>query len=123
MVDDAAKIPEDFVIATGKQYTVEQFVQAASRFLDLDISWKGKGVNEVGICKGKEIIKVDKRYFRPTEVESLLGDAQKAKVKLGWEPKITFQELVREMVTEDFKIAKRNELIKEHGYSIQDYHE
>ena len=117
------EIPEDFVIATGKQYTVRQFVQAASRFLDLDISWKGKGVNEVGICKGKEIIKVDKRYFRPTEVESLLGDAQKAKVKLGWEPKITFQELVREMVTEDFKIAKRNELIKEHGYSIQDYHE
>tara|TARA_B100000401_G_scaffold406964_1_gene322847 strand:- start:3021 stop:4100 length:1080 start_codon:yes stop_codon:yes gene_type:complete len=117
------EMPEDFVIATGEQYTVREFIQEASKFLDLDISWEGKGVNELGISKGKEIIKVDERYFRPTEVESLLGDAQKAKDKLGWEPKISFQELVREMVNEDLKIAKRNELIKKHGYSVLDYHE
>ena len=117
------EMPEDFVIATGEQYTVREFVQEASKFLDIDIIWKGKGVNELGISQGKEIIKVDKRYFRPTEVESLLGDAQKAKEKLGWEPKISFQNLVKEMVNEDLKIAKRNELIKKHGYSVLDYHE
>ena len=99
------------------------FVQEASKFLDIDITWKGTGVHEIGISEGKEIIKVDERYFRPTEVESLLGDAQKAKDKLGWEPKISFQELVREMVNEDLKIAKRNELIKKHGYSVLDFHE
>ena len=115
--------PEDFVIASGEQYTVREFVNEAANFLDLNITWKGKGINELGISEGKEIIKVDERYFRPTEVESLLGDAQKAKDKLGWEPKISFQELVKEMVNEDLKIAKRNELIKKHGYSVLDYHE
>ena len=117
------EIPEDFVIATGFQYSVREFVEEASNLLDLKINWEGEGINEIGICDGKEIIKVDKRYFRPTEVDSLLGDPQKAKNKLGWEPKISFQELVREMVNEDLKIAKRNELIKRHGYSIFDYHE
>ena len=117
------ELPEDFVIASGAQFTVREFVQEASKCLDLDITWEGHGVNEIGICKGEEIIKVDERYFRPTEVDSLLGDPQKAKDKLGWQPKISFQELVKEMVNEDLKIAKRNELIKKHGYSVLDYHE
>ncbi len=117
------EIAEDYVIATGQQFTVREFVQVASKCLDLNITWEGEGINELGICNGEVIIKVDKRYFRPTEVDSLLGDPQKAKKKLGWEPKISFQELVSEMVNEDLKIAKRNELIKKHGYSILDFHE
>ena len=117
------EIPEDFVIASGEQYTVREFVEEAAQFLGLNITWKGAGIEEKGILNDREIIKVDKRYFRPTEVDSLLGDPQKAKKKLGWEPKISFKDLVREMVNEDLKIAQRNELIKKHGYSIFDYHE
>ena len=116
-------LAEDFVIATGHQYTVREFIDHAANCLDFKIDWNGKGIEEKGLLNGKEIIKVDKRYFRPTEVESLLGDPQKAKEKLGWSPKISFKELVSEMVEEDLKIAKRNELIKKHGYSIFDYHE
>ena len=89
----------------------------------MDIQWEGEGINEIGIYKKKEIIKVDGRYFRPTEVETLLGDATKACEKLGWKPKISFQKLVEEMVEEDFKISKRNELIRNHGYSILDHYE
>ncbi len=114
---------DDFVIATGHQYTVREFIEQAAKCLNLEITWRGKGVDEEGLSNGKEIIKVDKRYFRPTEVDSLLGDPQKAKDKLGWTPKISFNELVSEMVREDLKIANRNELIKKHGYSIFDYHE
>ena len=114
---------EDFVIATGHQYTVREFIEYAARCLNFEINWTGKGKDEKGLLNGKEIIKVDERYFRPTEVESLLGDPQKAKEKLGWSPQISFKELVSEMVEEDLKIAKRNELIKKHGYSIFDYHE
>ncbi len=117
------ELPEDFVIASGEQYTVREFIEEAAQFLDLNITWEGKGIKEKGILNGKEVIKVDERYFRPTEVDSLLGDPQKAKKKLGWEPKISFKELVREMVNEDLKIAQRNELIKKHGFSIFDYHE
>jgi len=109
--------PEDFVIATGKQYSVREFINIAAKKLDMKISWNGEGINEVGSLNNKEIIKVDSRYFRPTEVETLLGDANKAKKKLGWEPKITFEELVNEMVQEDLKLAKQDELIKSHGYS------
>ncbi len=116
-------LAEDFVIASGHQYTVREFIDHAANCLDFKIDWNGKGIEEKGLLNGKEIIKVDKRYFRPTEVESLLGDPQKAKEKLGWSPKISFKELVSEMVEEDLKIAKRNELIKKHGYSIFDYHE
>ena len=114
---------EDFVIATGVQFTVREFIEHAAECLNFKITWTGKGIDEKGLLNGKEIIKVDSRYFRPTEVESLLGDAKKAKEKLGWTPKITFKELVSEMIEEDLKIAKRNELIKRHGYSIFDYHE
>jgi GDPmannose 4,6-dehydratase len=99
--------PEDFVIATGKQYSVRNFIDLASKKLNINIEWKGKGIKEVGFCDGNEIIKVDKRYFRPTEVETLLGDATKAKKKLGWEPKISFEKLVEEMVNEDLRLAKR----------------
>jgi GDPmannose 4,6-dehydratase len=100
--------PEDFVIATGKQHSVRDFVNLASKSLDMKIDWKGKGLNEVGYYKEKEIIKVDPKYFRPTEVESLLGDPSKAKKKLNWAPKISFEQLVKEMVDEDLKLEKNS---------------
>ena len=116
--------PEDFVIATGVQYSVRQFVDAAAKELDIQIKWQGKGVEETGTDQhGKIIVKVDPRYFRPTEVETLLGDPTKAKEKLGWVPKTTFAELVAEMVREDFKSAQRDELVKKHGYKAYDHHE
>lgn len=116
--------PEDFVIATGVQYSVRQFVDAAAKELDIQIKWQGKGVEETGTNQhGKIIVKVDPRYFRPTEVETLLGDPTKAKEKLGWVPKTTFAELVVEMVREDFKSAQRDELVKNNGYMAYDYHE
>ncbi|MDC0236152.1 GDP-mannose 4,6-dehydratase [Candidatus Pelagibacter sp.] len=99
--------PEDFVIATGKQYSVRDFINLASKILDINIEWKGEGLKEVGSFNGQEIIKVDPRYFRPTEVETLLGDSTKAKQKLNWIPKITFENLVKEMVNEDFDLAKK----------------
>jgi GDPmannose 4,6-dehydratase len=105
------KNPDDFVIATGKQYSVRDFVNIASKHLDIKIEWKGKDVDEVGYFNGKEIIKVDPKYFRPTEVETLLGDASKAKEKLKWAPKISFEELVKEMIEEDLKLAKNDKLI------------
>ena len=116
---------EDFVIATGVQYSVRDFVNAAAKELGMPIRWEGKGVDEKGYdaATGKCIVQVDPRYFRPTEVETLLGDPTKAKQKLGWTPKITFQELVSEMVREDLKSAKRDELVKKHGYSTHDYNE
>tara|TARA_B100001057_G_scaffold346373_1_gene347678 strand:- start:125 stop:1159 length:1035 start_codon:yes stop_codon:yes gene_type:complete len=101
------KKPEDFVIATGKQYSVRDFINLAAKKLKMKISWKGKGLKEVGVYKDKNIIKIDSHYFRPTEVQTLLGDATKAKNKLGWIPKITFEELVQEMINEDFKLAKK----------------
>jgi GDPmannose 4,6-dehydratase len=116
---------EDFVIATGVQYSVRDFVNAAAKELGINITWQGQGVNETGTdaSSGKVIVKVDPRYFRPTEVETLLGDPSKAKQKLGWTPKITFDELVAEMVREDYKSAQRDELVKKHGYQAMDYHE
>jgi GDPmannose 4,6-dehydratase len=117
--------PEDFVIATGVQYSVRDFVNAAAKELGISVRWEGTGVDEKGYdaATGKCIVQVDPRYFRPTEVETLLGDPTKAKQKLGWTPKITFNELVAEMVLEDLKSAQRDELIKEHGYQAMDYHE
>jgi GDPmannose 4,6-dehydratase len=116
--------PEDFVIATGVQYSVRQFVDTAAGELGIKIKWKGKGVDEKGYdAAGKCIVQVDPRYFRPTEVETLLGDPTKAKQKLGWTPKITFHELVSEMVREDLKSAERDELVKKHGFTAYDYHE
>jgi GDPmannose 4,6-dehydratase len=103
--------PEDFVIATGKQHSVRDFINEAAKNLDMKIEWKGKNLEEVGSCEGKDIIKVDPRYFRPTEVAALLGDASKAKEKLNWFPKISFNQLVKEMINEDLKIAKNDQLI------------
>ena len=100
--------PEDFVIATGKQYSVRDFINEALKNLDMKIEWNGKDLNEVGSFKGKDIIKIDPRYFRPTEVESLLGDASKAKKKLKWDPKISFKQLVKEMIDKDLELANKD---------------
>ena len=116
--------PEDFVIATGVQYSVRDFVNAAAAEIGIAVEWRGTGVDEKGFdALGNCIVQVDPRYFRPTEVETLLGDATKAREKLGWTPKITFAELVAEMVREDLKAAERDELIKKHGYRAMDRHE
>ena len=116
--------PEDFVIATGVQYSVRDFVNAAARELGIVIRWEGSGVDEKGYDEqGRCIVQVDPRYFRPTEVETLLGDPTKAHQKLGWKPKIAFADLVAEMVREDLKSAERDELVKKHGYAAFDYHE
>lgn len=118
------EIPEDFVIATGVQYSVRDFVNVAARELGIDIVWHGLGADETGTDHhGKVIIRVDPRYFRPTEVATLLGDPTKAKEKLGWVPKISFADLVSEMVREDLKAAERDELVKKHGFVAYDYHE
>lgn len=116
--------PDDFVIATGVQHSVRDFVDAAAKELGISIRWEGKGKDEKGYdADGKCIVAVDPRYFRPTEVETLLGDPSKAKEKLGWTPRITFKELVAEMVREDLKSAERDELVKSHGFNAYDYHE
>jgi len=116
--------PEDFVIATGQQYSVRDFVNIAAEELGITVRWEGTGVEEKGYdVTGKCVVAVDTRYFRPTEVETLLGDASKAKEQLGWTPKITFKELVAEMVREDLKSAERDALIKIHGFKPLFYHE
>jgi len=117
--------PEDYVIATGVQYSVREFVDFAAKELGISIRWEGEGVDEKGYneSNGQCIVAVDPRYFRPTEVETLLGDPSKAKEKLGWEPKITLQELVSEMVREDLKDAERDELCKREGFKTFNYHE
>ncbi len=126
--------PEDFVIATGKQYSVRDFVNAAANELGITLCWEGKDVNEIGIVEsvnsassslniGDVVVRVDPRYFRPAEVETLLGDPAKAKQKLGWEAKTEFIELVAEMVRADLEIAQRDELVKKSGYQVFDYNE
>jgi GDPmannose 4,6-dehydratase len=119
--------PEDFVIATGVQYSVRDFLDAAAQELGMEVRWEGNGIDEKGYWinagQKKLIVAVDPKYFRPTEVETLLGDPSKAKAKLGWTPKITFNELVSEMIREDLKSAERDELIKNHGYKTLNYHE
>ncbi len=116
--------PRDYVVATGVQHSVREFVELAAENLDMKITWQGEGVDEKGIDKdGKVIVAVDPRYYRPTEVESLLGDPSKAQRELGWKPKTTFSELVKEMVEEDLKIAEKNALIRKHGYSVLNYYE
>ena len=116
--------PEDYVIATGVQYSVRDFVSAACAEIGIAITWRGRGLDEAGFDeKGNCIVRVDPRYFRPTEVESLLGDATKARVKLGWTPRTTFAELVAEMVREDLRSAERDELVKKHGFKAMDHHE
>ena len=122
--------PEDFVIATGVQYSVRQFVEVAARELGIEIAWQGHGIEEKGVISaisgdkspgaviGQTIVAVDPKYFRPTEVESLLGDPTKARVKLGWVPVTTFAEMVQEMVAHDLDDARRHALLKSHGYDV-----
>lgn len=126
--------PEDFVIATGVQYSVRQFVEFAAKELGITVTFEGEGVDEIGrvtkvvgdqakVNVGDVIVRVDPRYFRPTEVETLLGDPTKAHAKLGWKPKTTLQELVAEMVQSDFTAAKRDALVKMAGFKAYDYNE
>lgn len=124
--------PEDFVIATGVQYSVRDFVNAAAAGLGMSLRWEGKGIDEKAFwvdadapadARDNPIVAVDPRYFRPAEVETLLGDATRAREKLGWAPKISFEELVKEMVREDLAGAQRDELVKKHGYRAMDSHE
>ena len=117
--------PDDYVIATGKQYSVRQFVEAAFSEVGTTLIWEGVGVEEKGINveTGDVLVEVDPRYFRPTEVETLLGDPSKAKEKLGWEAGIPLHDMVAEMVREDLKIAERDELCKREGFRTFDYHE
>jgi GDPmannose 4,6-dehydratase len=126
--------PEDYVIATGKQHSVRQFVEHAAAELGIGIEWRGQGVDETGVVSavnnpeaqvrvGSTIVAVDPRYFRPAEVETLLGDPTKAREKLGWTPKTSFEELVREMVLEDLSSARRDSLVKSAGFKAFDYHE
>ena len=99
--------PEDFVIATGTQHSVRDFINEAAKNLDMDIIWKGKNLEEVGSYNGKDIIKIDPRYFRPTEVETLLGDASKAKKKFKWKSRYTVKEIAKEMINVDYDIQKK----------------
>jgi GDPmannose 4,6-dehydratase len=110
--------PEDFVIATGVQYTVRQFINWTAEALGMALRWEGQGVNEMAYWNDKPIVSIDPRYFRPTEVETLLGDPTKAKEKLGWVPEITAQEMCKEMVAHDLEQAKQHALLKMHGHQV-----
>jgi GDPmannose 4,6-dehydratase len=124
--------PDDFVIATGKQYSVRQFIEWTAAELGMQLRWEGSGVDEVAyaviasearqfmpLCPtDKPVVRIDPRYFRPTEVETLLGDPSKAKQKLGWVPEITAQEMCKEMVAHDLEQAKQHALLKRHGHQV-----
>ena len=117
--------PDDFVIATGKQYSVRDFVTLAAKELNIDIDWQGKGLDEKGYDSktGKLIVEVDPNYFRPTEVATLLGNPAKAKEKLGWTPEISLEEMVAEMVKKDLVQAQKDQLCQNHGFEILKYNE
>jgi len=125
--------PEDFVIATGEQHSVREFVEAAAAELGIEIAWQGRGIKETGIIKdvrendilrpGQKIVEIDPRYFRPTEVEALLGDPTRAKERLGWEPQISFRQLVKEMVQRDLEEARRDKLCRDNGFKVYKYRE
>ena len=116
--------PEDFVIATGEQHSVREFIEKSADEIDIKITWQGKGEEEKGIDQaGNCIVAIDPKYYRPTEVDTLLGNASKAKEKLGWTPKVTFDELISEMMSEDLVLAEKDALVKEHGYSAPERYE
>ena len=117
--------PDDYVIATGVQISVREFVETAAACIGIGLEWKGRGVEEKGYCRetGRCLVEVDPRYFRPAEVETLLGDPTKAREKLGWVPRTSYQELAEEMVREDLKAAERDALCRREGYTTPDYHE
>jgi GDPmannose 4,6-dehydratase len=124
--------PEDYVIATGQQHSVRDFVTAAAAELGVTLAWEGSGAGEVGrvvavgaphrdrLPPGRTIVRVDRRYFRPAEVDTLLGDAAKARTRLGWAPEVSFPELVAEMVREDLRSAQRDALVRRHGHTVPD---
>jgi GDPmannose 4,6-dehydratase len=125
---------EDYVIATGEQRSVRDFIEAAAKEIELEIGWRGKGADEVGVVakaatrwpalkESQTIVRIDPRYFRPAEVDTLLGDASKARAKLGWTPKTSFRDLVAEMMHEDLSLASRDDLARRHGHRVQDRHE
>ncbi|HEY8538598.1 MAG TPA: GDP-mannose 4,6-dehydratase [Steroidobacteraceae bacterium] len=117
--------PDDFVIATGEQHSVREFVEQVGARLDMRIEWRGSGVDEVGVDAntGRTVVRVDPRYFRPTEVDTLLGDATKARTKLGWQPEVSFSQLIDEMVAADLEAARRDALIAREGYRTYRNHE
>jgi GDPmannose 4,6-dehydratase len=116
--------PEDFVIATGKQYSVRDFVNLAANKLEMKLDWRGSGADEHALdAKGRKIVAVDRGYFRPAEVDTLLGDPSKAQAKLGWTAKISFDALVEEMAREDFREAERDALVKKHGHRVHQQYE
>ncbi len=117
--------PDDYVIASGHQHSVREFAERAAAELDIGIEWRGEGADEVGIdvASGNVLIRIDPRYFRPTEVDTLLGDATKARERLGWSPQVGFGDLVAEMVTNDLELARRDALIKREGYRVYEHRE
>ncbi len=116
--------PQDFVIATGQQYSVREFVQRCAKLLELDLIWQGTGIDEKALdAKGNVVVAVDPRYFRPTEVETLLGDPTKAQRELGWTPRTSFEQLVQEMVESDLKAAQRDALVRKHGFDAYNVRE
>ena len=116
--------PQNYVIATGEQFSVREFVTRCAKLLDMDLTWQGSGIDEKAVdSKGNIVVAVDPRYFRPTEVETLLGDPSKAKRELGWTPRTSFDELVREMVDADFKAAQRDALVRKHGFDAYNVRE
>lgn len=116
--------PEDYVIATGEQHSVREFIEEAAKHIDINITWKGEGSDEKGYDQDNNcIVAIDPKYYRPTEVDTLLGDPTKAKEKLGWSPKVTFKELVKEMIESDHALAKKDALLKQHGHKILNQHE
>jgi GDPmannose 4,6-dehydratase len=118
-------VPEDFVIATGKQSSVRDFVVAAGKLLGMKIDWRGAGVDEVGVDlgTGRTLVRIDPRYFRPAEVETLVGDPTKARQKLGWSAECSFEELVEEMIRSDLEVAKRDALVAKEGFKVYNHHE
>ena len=116
--------PEDLVIATGKQHSVREFVNLAAARLDIRLGWQGKGADEHALdASGKKVVAVDARYFRPTEVDALVGDPARAKEKLRWQAKTSFEQLVEEMVREDLREAERDALVKKHGHRVRKQHD
>lgn len=126
--------PEDFVIATGEQRSVREFIEAAAKEIDVELAWQGTGADEVGVVRrvskrwkqlheGMTVVRIDTHYYRPAEVDTLLGDPSKAKAKLGWKPRIGFGQLVSEMMGADLKLAEREQLARSHGHTVHDRHE
>src|SRR6185503_5118997 len=126
--------PEDYVIATGEQRSVREFIEAAAAQIDLQLAWQGKGADEVGVVahalqrwpalkQGQTVVRMDPRYLRPSEVDTLLGDATKARTQLGWKPRVSFGQLVAEMMQHDLRLAEREDLARRHGHQVHERHE